>query len=49
MDDEEFRSSIFQRVYQYLRRHIAKYDLDAFSFTGSVEGNVSDCLFLLLT
>ena len=49
MDDEEFRSSTFQRVYQYLRRHIAKYDLDAFSFTGSVEGSAQDCLYLLLT
>ena len=48
MDEEEFRSSTFQRVYQYLRRHIAKYDLDDFLYTGSVEGNPADCLYLLL-
>lgn len=49
MDDEEFRSSTFQRVYQYLRRHIAKYNLDEYSFTGVVEGSAADCMFLLLT
>ena len=49
MDDEEFRSSTFQRVYQYLRRHIAKFDLDAFSFSGVAEGSAADCLSLLLS
>lgn len=49
MDEEEFRNSTFQLVYQYLRRHIAKYDLDEFSFTGAVEGSAADCLYLLLT
>ena len=48
MDEEEFRAPTFQRVYQYLRRHIAKYDLDVFSFTGAVEGTPADCLNLLL-
>ena len=48
MDEEEFRAPTFQRVFQYLRHHIAKHDLDVFSFTGLVEGNPADCLYLLL-
>ena len=49
MDEEEFRSLSFQRAYQYLRRHIAKYSLDDFTFTGAAEGTAYDCLYLLLT
>ena len=49
MDEEEFRAPTFQHVYQYLRCHIAKHDLDEFSFTGTVVGTPADCLYLLLT
>ena len=49
MDKDEFRSEAFQRVYQYLRRHTAKTNLDSFSYSkGSVEGSPHDCLQIIL-
>ena len=48
MDRQEFVSSHYQRVYQYLWRHIRKSDLDHFSYTGDVEDNPADCLKIIL-
>ena len=49
MDEEEFRSESYQRVYQYLRRHITRTNLDRFSYSHeSVEGTPHDCLQILL-
>ena len=49
MDDKEFRSPCFQRVYQYLKRHITFAPLDRFSYTPElVEGNHIECLQVLL-
>lgn len=49
MDEKEFRSSHFQRVYQYLRRHISLSPLDRFSYNPVlVEGKHVECLQVLL-
>ena len=49
MDDKEFRSSVFQRVFQYLQRHIARSPLDRFMYTeSSVERTPMECLVVLL-
>ena len=49
MDEEEFKSSCFQCVYQYLKRHISAVSLDRFSYIiGSVEGRHVECLQVLL-
>ena len=49
MDVEEFRSDPFQRVYQYLRRHVRSVSLDMFSYRPqSVEGAPAECLEVLL-
>ena len=48
MDQMEFEGDTIQRVYQYLRRHAAGQDLDHFSFSDRVEGNVQDCLKIIL-
>lgn len=49
MDDHEFRSATFQRVYQYLRRHIiGNTNLDRFQYQGNPEGNPVDCLKIFL-
>ena len=49
MDKEEFESEAYQRVYQYLRRHVARTNLDRFSYAkGSVEGSPDDCLQIIL-
>ena len=48
MDLGEFRSATFQRVYQYLRRHLEAINLDTFSYLGTVEGNPADCLKTVL-
>ena len=49
MDEEEFRSEPYQRVYQYLRRHIARTNLDRFSYSEeNVEGTPHDCLQIVL-
>lgn len=45
MDEEEFESNSFQRVYQYIRRYTAGENLDNFSFKeSSVEGTPQECL-----
>ena len=49
MDSREFRSPVFQRVYQYLRRHMEHISLDTFSYMPeSVEGKPVECLQILL-
>ena len=49
MDQDEFGSATFQRVYQYLRRHTAGTNLDRFSYTKrSIEGTPYDCLKIIL-
>ena len=49
MDTGEFRSPVFQRVYQYLRRHVGHVSLDRFSYRlQSVEGKPVECLQMLL-
>ena len=48
MDMEEFGSEHYQRVYQYLRRHVGGINLDRFSYIGNVEGNPANCLEIIL-
>ena len=48
MDVQEFESSTYQRVYQYLKRYNMKHNLDEFSYTGSIEGTQEDCLQIIL-
>ena len=49
MDQKTFSSETFQRVYQYLRRHVANSNLDSFAFDhSSIEGTPHDCLQILL-
>ena len=48
MDKQEFGSSHYQRVYQYLQRHIKNINLDRFSYIGNVEGNPANCLEIIL-
>ena len=49
MDAEVFRSAVFQRSYQYLRRSSDFQSLAKFSYKlASVEGTVPDVLELLL-
>ena len=49
MDKKEFKSSVFQRAFQYLRRHKARMSLDRFSYLqNSVEGKITECLNMLL-
>ena len=48
MDDSEFQSHSYQRVYQYLHRHFAGSNLDEYSFTGKSEGSPQECLKHLL-
>ncbi len=48
MDDEEFKSNSYQRVYQYIRQFIAKQNLDSFSFNECVEETPQDCLEIIL-
>ncbi len=48
MNDEEFKSNSYQRVYQYIRRFTAKQNLDSFYFNECVEGTPKDCLKIIL-
>ncbi|XP_043761210.1 E3 ubiquitin-protein ligase RNF213-like isoform X2 [Cervus elaphus] len=49
MDQRAFRSEIFQRPYQYLRRFHQKENLDTFQYQkGSVEGSPGECIQHLL-
>ena len=50
MDQKEFASESFQRVFQYLKRHAGRSNLDKFSYKkGRVEGTRQDCLQTFLT
>ncbi len=50
MDRQEFESATYQRVYQYIQRHIAGFNLDRFFYTsGSVEGDCANWLEIILT
>ena len=52
MDDKELKTSTFQRVYQYLKRHNERNfkDLDKFTYRqGSVEGSATEFLNECLT
>ena len=49
MDETMYHSPAYQRVYQYLRRHIGRISLDRFHYKhGSVEGSKEDCLEIML-
>ena len=48
MDEHEFRSATYQRVYQYIRRHTAGHNLDTYAYNGTVEGTAEDCIKVLL-
>ena len=48
MDEGEFKSITFQRVYQYLNRHNRGINLDRFSYANTKEGNKADCLKIML-
>ena len=49
MDQRAFRSEIFQRPYQYLKRFHQKENLDTFQYQkGSVEGSPGECIQHLL-
>uniref|UniRef100_A0A3Q3NQ34 RING-type E3 ubiquitin transferase n=1 Tax=Labrus bergylta TaxID=56723 RepID=A0A3Q3NQ34_9LABR len=47
MDDEFFRSEVYQRPYQYLTRFHNKNNLDNFTYHG-IEGTQAECLQILL-
>ncbi|XP_060889951.1 E3 ubiquitin-protein ligase rnf213-alpha-like [Labrus mixtus] len=47
MDDEFFRSEVYQRPYQYLTRFHNKNNLDSFTYHG-IEGTQTECLQILL-
>ena len=49
MDEGEFKSHAFQRVFQYLHRHANCESLDEFSYTESMESEPAECLQTLLT
>ena len=49
MDEDEFKSDTYQRVYQYLRRHVKNSNLSVFTYSqGNIEGTPQDCLNILL-
>lgn len=49
MDRDEFESESFQRVYQYLSRHMMGTNLDRYSYTKeNIEGTPHDCLQTLI-
>ena len=49
LDDGEFKSSMFQCVFQYLRRHINGLQLDRFTYQQKkIEGRPMECLEVLL-
>ena len=49
LDDEEFKSSMFQRVFQYLRRYINCMQLNRFTYQQKkIEGRPMECLEVLL-
>ena len=49
MDEREFHREPYQRVYQYLLRHMNDVSMDKFSYVPkSVEGKHVDCLQVFL-
>ena len=49
MNEDLYKSPQYQIVYQYLRRHKQKKNLDVFTYRqNSVEGTAADCLQLFL-
>ena len=49
MDEDMFRSHPYQRVYQYMHKHIAKMDLDQFTYQSQfVVRNKDDFLEIML-
>ena len=48
MDKQMFESSHYQRVYQYLRRHIGSLSLNHFSYGDNIEGTPDSCLETML-
>ncbi len=48
MDNQEFRSDPYQRVYQFIRRFRVGKNLDDFSFKTAIEGTTENCLEMLL-
>ena len=48
MDEQEFKSEAYQRVYQYLNRHALNQNLDRFSFITTTEGTPEGCLQIIL-
>ena len=48
LDDIEFKTQYFQRVFQYIRRHNAGKTFDDFTFCGEVEGRHEEFLQTLL-
>ena len=48
MDEGEFKSHAFQRVFQYLHRQAKHKSLDKFFYPESVEGEPNECLQTLL-
>ena len=55
MDDQEFRSDSYQRVYQYIKLHSTvqpakkkAQTLETFTFRGKLEGSPQECLQLLM-
>lgn len=48
MDNQEFESPMYQRVYQYLRRHNKGQKLDKFLYTGKIEGTKEGSLQIIL-
>jgi len=47
MDQMEFQSASYQRVYQYLKRHDAGENLDDFIYQSSIEDTSADCLDII--
>ena len=47
MDEDEFRSSMFQRPYQYLQRYMTNQELRGIH-ADTPQGNPRDCIQMLL-
>lgn len=47
MDQKEFQRVSYQRVYQYLKRHDAREDLDGFTYQYSIEDTTTECLDII--
>ncbi len=50
MDQTEFKSAAYQRVYQYIKNYAERQNLDKFKYAqGSVEGDRASCLEVILS